>query len=242
MNTNPHQSLLDVPKDILFKVIEVCEPDSLYSMYLVNKSFQQIIEDMKLLLFRICSVKDPTTCNNSRRNLESFTNDFLGHHKFLQGIKHYKIEFWTYTELQERFNNPQLSPMINLLEIDTNIFRPIYNYRSMLEKVLCLPKIRMLSLINVTTIPRKFAQICSKNTFWRYLKLRDGTLSLFMDFSTCSFVNFSLDNMNCKSGTYIKMPHCLKECDLSCYLMEVELLSNYSIKFQMSHCKDLKTL
>jgi hypothetical protein len=267
MNTNPHQSLLDIPKDILFKVIEVCELDLLYSMYLVNKLFQQIIKDMKLLPpLWICSVKDPDMCKDSWENLESSTKDFLSHQKFLQEIKHCKLGFLTHEELLYLFdnpqlismdflshhkiheellylfNNPRLISMVNMLEIDTYILRFGYGYQPILEKALQFPNITMLSLVDIIITSRNFSKICSKSPTLQYLNLRDGILSSLMDFSTCSFVNFSLDNMNCKSGTYIRMPHCLKKCDLSCYLVEGGLLPNSFIKFQMSHCKDLKTL
>jgi hypothetical protein len=200
---NSPQSNVNLPdfpvllKEIWFKIIEICQLDSLYSMYLVNKLFQQRIKNKKLLPSRIFLVMDSTTCEYGRQNLENSTNDFLSHHKLLQGTKRYELKFLTYAELDKLFNNPQLSPMINMLEIDTNIFRPISHYGSRLERVLYIPKIRMLSLVNIISIPRDFTEICSKNTFWRYLSLRNGILSSFMDFSTCSFVKFSLDNVNC---------------------------------------------
>jgi hypothetical protein len=184
----------------------------------------------------IYSVKIFTMWEKSWENLENSTKDFLSHHKFLQETKHYELEFLTYTELPKLFNNLQLSPMINMLEIDFE-----YDYRPILESVLYPPNITILSLVRLTTIPENFSRICSKNSL-RYLKLRNGVLSSSMDFSTCSFVNFRLDSMGCESDTSIKMPHCLKKCDLSCYLMEEELLSNYFIEIQMSHCKELKTL
>jgi hypothetical protein len=79
------------------------------------------------------------------------------------------------------------------------------------------------------------------------LKLRGGILSSsLIDFSTGSFVKFSLDNVDCENGTSIIMPNYLKKCDLSCYLSHhvkmVGPLSNIIIKFQMSHCKELNTL
>jgi hypothetical protein len=240
-----HQSnvnFTDLPEDIWLEIIKICEPDSLYSIYLVNKLFQQRIKNKKLLPFRICLVMDPTTCKYGRQNLENSTIDFLSHHKFLQKTNHYELKFLEYIEFDKRFNNPQLNPMINMLEIDIKIFHPISEYRSRLERVFYIPKIRMLSLVNIETIPWKFTQIFSKNSFWRYLNLRNGILSSFMDFSTCSFVKFNLDNVNCQNDTYIKMPYCLKECDLNCYQTKVGILSNCFIKFQMSHCKELNTL
>jgi hypothetical protein len=247
MNTNSHQSLPDVHKDIWFEILKVCEPDLLYSMYLVNKLFQQIIEDMELLPpLWICSMKHSDICEYILENPESFAefaNDFLSHHKLLPRTKHYKLDFLTYIDLLELFKNTQLSSMINMLEIDISTMLCVgYDYQSILEKVLQFPNITMLSLVNATVISRDFPEICSKNHFLRYLNLCSGIWSSFLNFSTCSFVNFSLDNMNCKSGTYIRMPHCLKKCDLSCYLVEGGLLPNSFIKFQMSHCKDLKTL
>jgi hypothetical protein len=247
MNTNSHQSLPDIHKDIWFEILKVCEPDLLYSMYLVNKLFQQIIEDMELLPpLWICSMEIPSICKYILENPESFAefaNDFLSHHKLLPRTKHYKLDFLTYIDLLELFKNTQLSSMINMLEIDILTMLCIgYDYQSILEKVLQFPNITMLSLVNATKISRDFPEIYSKNTFLRYLKLRDGILSSFMDFGTCSFVNFSLDHMYFKSGTYIKMPHCLKKCDLMCHLMELELLPNSFIEFQMSHCKELETL
>jgi hypothetical protein len=243
---NPHQSnvnLPGLPEEIWFEIIEVCELDSLYSMYLVNKLFQQRMKNMNLLPLWIFSVSNSFTCEINRENLERFTINFLGHHKFLQWIKHHKLEFLTYSELDKLFNNQKLSSMINMLEIDISyIVCSGYNYQSILEKVLHFPNITMLSLVRSRVIPRDFPEICSKNHFLQYLNLCDGILPLFMDFGTCSFVNFSLDNVSCKSGTSIKMPCCLKKCDLSCYQSHVGLLPNNSIEFQMSHCKELKTL
>jgi hypothetical protein len=243
MNTNPHQSLLDVPKDILFKVIEVCEPDSLYSMYLVNKSFQQIIEDMKLLSLFIYSVKDSDMCRDSWKDPESSIKDFLSHHhKFLQEIKHYKLRFLTHQEvLLYAFNYPQLISMINMLEIYVNICYPDRSLQ-ILEQVHRFPNITMLSLVNIFITSVNFSKICFKSTTLRYLKLRDGILSSRMDFSLYSFVKFSLENMNCQNETSIIMPDCLKKCDLSCYQTMNELLSNCFTEFHMSHCKKLNTL
>jgi hypothetical protein len=246
MSKNSHQSLPDVHKDIWFEILKVCEPDLLYSMYLVNKLFQQIIEDMELLPpLWICSMEIPSICKYILENPESFAEfakDFLSHHKLLPRTKHYKLAFLTYIDLLELFKNTQLSSMINMLEIDISTMLCVgYDYQSILEKVLQFPNITMLSLVNATKISRDFPEIYSKNTL-RYLNIHNGIWSSFLNFSTCSFVDFSLDNMICKSGTSIKMPHCLKKCYLKCYLMEVELLSNYSIEFQMSHCKELETL
>jgi hypothetical protein len=116
------QSNINLPvllKEIWSKIIEVCELDSLYPMYLVNKLFQQIIEDMKLLPpLCICSLRDLDMCEDSWENLESYTKDLLSHHKVLQEIKHYKLGFLTYAEPQELFNNSQLNSMINMLEIE----------------------------------------------------------------------------------------------------------------------------
>jgi hypothetical protein len=248
MNTNSHQSLPDIHKDIWFKILKVCEPDLLYSMYLVNKLFQQIIEDMKLLPpLWICSMRHPDNiCEYIMEKSERFAelaNDFLSHYKLLPRTKHYKLDFLTYIDFLRLFRNSQLSSMINMLEIDiSTMFCAGYDYQSIIEKVLQFPNITMLSLVNATVISRDFPEICSKNHFLRYLNLCSGIWSSFLNFSTCSFVNFSLDNMICKSGTSIKMPDCLKKCYLYCYLMEVELLSNSSIEFHMSHCKELKTL
>jgi hypothetical protein len=244
-----HQSnvnFTDLPEDIWLEIIKVCEPKLLYSMYLVNKLFQQIIEDMNLLPPRlICSAKNLTMCKKSWENLENSTKDFLSHHKFLQETKHYELKFLTHEDLFLNSFNKTLSSMINMLEIDTNINGSGSNYQSILESVFYLPNITVLSLAHLTTIPENISMICSKNSL-RYLKLRDGILYSFMDFSTCSFVNFSLDNMYCKNGTSIKMPHCLKKCDLSCYLSHhmkvVGPDSNIFVQFQMSHCKELKTL
>jgi hypothetical protein len=242
MNTNSHQSLHDVHKDIWLEIIKVCEPDFLYSMYLVNKLFQQIIEDMNLLPPRlIYSAKTLTRCEESWENLENSTKYFLSQHKFLQETKHYELKFLTHEDLLLNSFNKTLSSMINMLEIDTYIISSGPNYQSILESVFYLPNITILSLAHLTIIPENISMVCSKNSL-RYLKLRNGILYSFMDFSTCSFVNFSLDDMGCKNGTSIKMPHCLKKCDLSCYLRKDELLPNYIIKFQMSHCKELKTL
>jgi hypothetical protein len=230
-------NLLNLPEEIWLEIIEVCELDSLYSMYLVNKLFQQRMKNMNLLPLWTCSVSNSSTCKTNRENLEKFTNNFLSHHKFLQWIKHHKLEFLTYPELDKLFKNSQLSPMINMLEID---FKHV-NW-TILESVRYFPNITMLSFLNVLMISEKFPEICSKNHFLQYLNLRDGVLPLFMDFGTCSFVNFSLDNVTCINGTSIKMPHCLKKCDLSCYQMQIGLLLNSSIEFQMSHCKELKIL
>jgi hypothetical protein len=240
-----HQSdvnFSDLPEATWLEIIKVCESDSLYSIYLVNKLFQQIIKNKELLPFRICLVMDPTTCKYGRQNLENSTIDFLSHHKFLQKNKRYELKFLTYAEFDKRFNNPQLNPMINMLEIDTDIFRPISDYGSILERVFYIPKLRILSLANIKTIPWNFTQIFSKNSFWQHLNICNGILSSFMDFSTCSFVKLSLDNINCRNGISIKMPHCLEECDLSCYQTKVGILSNCFTEFQMSHCKKLNTL
>jgi hypothetical protein len=228
--------------EIWFKIIEICELDSLYSMYCVSKLFQQIIEITNLLLFWICLVDDPDMCEFRRKNRKSSTNNFLCHHKFLQRIKHYKLEFLTHEELLYLFDNPQLISMINMLEINTCIIGSRYDYQPILKKALQFSKITTLSLVN-TIISRNFPEIFSKNHSLQKLNFRNGILpSSSMDFSTCSFVEFSLDNMDCKSGTSIKMPDCLKECDLSCYLIEIGLLPDSFIEFQMSHCKKLNTL
>jgi hypothetical protein len=224
-------------KEIWFKILEVCELDSLYSMYLVNKLFQQRIKNMNLLPLWIYSVSTSFTCKINRENPERFTNKFLRRHKFLQRIKNHKLEFLTHEKLLELFNNLQLSPMINMLEI--NFAR---DDRSILESVRYFPNITMLSFLYPPIISENFAEICSKNHFLRYLSLCDSLLPLFMDFNTCSFVNFSLNNMTCESGTSIKMPCCLKKCDLMCHLVEGKLFPNSSIEFQMSHCKELNTL
>jgi hypothetical protein len=232
-----------LPKEIWFKILEICEFDSLYPMYWVNKLFQRRIEDKQLPFpFRICSVNSSIICEDSLKNLESSTKDFLSHHKFLRRIKHYKLEFLTHLEFKVLFDNPQLRFMINMLEIDTDILHSGYGYQLPLERALQFPNVTMLSLVNARIISGNFTEICSKSHILRYLKLCDGILSSFMDFGTCSFVNFSLDHMYFKSDTYIKMPHCLKKCDLNCCLIEKGLLPNSSIEFQMSHCKELKTL
>jgi hypothetical protein len=248
MSKNSHQSLPDVHKDIWFEILKVCEPNLLYSMYLVNKLFQQIIEDMELLPpFRIFSMMFPIRCEDSRQNLESSTTDFFNHHKLLQRTKHYELKFLTHEELMELFNNSKFSTMINMLEIDIPyIVYSQYNHQSIIEKVLQFPNITMLSLVGATLIPNDFLEACSKNPFLQYLNLRNGTWYSFMNFSKCSFVNLSLDNMNCINGTSIEMPCCLKKCYLNCSLycslVEAELPPNSSIKIQMSHCKELKTL
>jgi hypothetical protein len=245
MNNNSHESnvnLLDLPEEIWLEIIEVCELDSLYPIYCVNKLFRQIMKNMNLLPLWICSVNNFSTCRSRQQNPESFTSNFLRHHKFLQKIKRYKLEFLTHEELLNPFNNPQLISMINMLEIDTCILGSRYDYQPILEKALQLPNIIMLSLVNINITSGNFPRICSENQFLQYLRLRDGILSSFINFSTCSFVDFSLDNIYFESDTSIKMPHCLKKCDLNCYLIEKGLLPNSFIKFQMSHCKELKTL
>jgi hypothetical protein len=242
---NSHQSnvnFTDLPEDIWLEIIKICEPDSLYSMYLVNKLFQQRIKNKKLLPLWICLVMEPEMFEDSWKNLESSTNNFLSHHKFLQKTKHYKLEFLTHEKFINHFNNSHQSiSMINMLEIDTDIFHPLDSYPSILEQLHRFPNIKMLSLINLI-ISENFLGSCFKNHSLRYLSFRDAILSSFIDFSTCSFVKFSLDNANCKNGTSITMPCCLKKCDLSCCLMDVVLSSNYTVKFQMSHCKKLNTL
>jgi hypothetical protein len=240
MNTNSHQSLHDVHKDTWFEIIKVCELDSLYSMYWVNKSFQQRIKNEKLLPLWICLVMEPDMCEDSRQNLESSTKDFLSQYKFLPEAKHYKLEFLIHEEFLYPFNNSQLSPMINMLEINVNNIHSD-SYRLILEKVHHFRNIKMLSLKNAK-ISRNFPELCSKNHSLRCFNLSYSMLFSSIDFSTCSFVEFSLDNMHYKNGTSIKMPRCLKKCDLSCCQMKIRLNSNYIIKFQMSHCKKLNTL
>jgi hypothetical protein len=239
-----HQSnvnFTDLPEDIWLKIIKICEPDSLYAIYLVNKLFQQRIKNKKLLPSRIFLVMDSTTCEYGRQNLKNSTIDFLSHHKFLQKTNHYELKFLEYAKFLELFKNLQLNPMINMLEIGINIFHSPHNYRAILEQVHRFPNIKMLSLINLM-ISENILEPCFKNHSLRYLSFRDGTLSSFIDFSMCSFVKFSLDSANCLNGTSITMPRCLKKCDLSCYLMDIASLSNYTVKFQMSHCKELNTL
>jgi hypothetical protein len=238
-----HQSdvnFSDLPEETWLEIIKVCEPDSLYAIYLVNKLFQQRIKNRELLPFRICLVMEPEMCEYGRKNLENSTKDFLSHHKFLQKIKHYKLEFLTHEEFLNHFNNPQLISMINMLEIGVNTFYPD-SYLSILEQVYRFPNIKMLSLINCI-IPENSLESCFKNHSLRYLSFRDGILSSFIDFSTCSFVKFSLEDANCLNGTSITMPRCLKKYDLSCGLIDVVSSSNYTVKFRMSHCKKLKTL
>jgi hypothetical protein len=239
-NNDSHQSNVNfpvLPKEIWFKILEICEFDSLYSMYWVNKLFQQIMKNMNLLPLWTCVVSDSSTCKTNRENIKKFTNYFLRHHKLLKRIKNHIVEFRKYPELDKLFKNSQLSPMINMLEIDFK-----YDDWSMLESVRYFPNITMLSLLNTPIISKDFLEICSKNSFLRYLNLCCGELPLSMDFSTCSFVNFSLNNMNCEDETSIKMPCCLKKCYLKFDLREVDLLPNSSIEFQMSHCKELNTL
>jgi hypothetical protein len=257
MNNNSHQSnvklpnlpnvkLPDLPEEIWLKIIGFCELDSLCLIYLVSKTFQQRIKNKKPLPFRIFSVI-LINSKDSRENPKSSTNDFLSHHKFLQRTEHYKLEFLEYMKLLNllHFRNPVFRSMINILEIDINIFYRGDNNASSLESILYyLPNVTMLSFVmNTTTIFHwSFPKTCSKSLFLQYLSLRNGILCLSMDFRTCSFVEFSLDNVTCKNYTSIIMPHCLKKCDLSCYQTKVGLNSNCIIELQMSNCKELKTL
>jgi hypothetical protein len=231
-----------LPKEIWFKILEICELDSLYPMYWVNKLFQQIMKNMNLLPLFICSVRDIDTCKYSREHLESSTKDFFSHHKSLQKIKHYKLGFLTPKELLYLFEQLNESIfMINMLEICVNIFYPD-SFLQILEHVHRFPNITMLSLVNPITNDRKVPEICSKSTALQYLKLRDGILSSPMDFSRYSFVEFSLENMNCPDEISIIMPDCLEKCDLSCYQTMYGFVSNCLTEFHMSHCKKLNTL
>jgi hypothetical protein len=240
-----HQSnvnLLNLPKEIWFKIIEICQLDSLYSMYLVNKLFQQRIKNMNLLPpLWIWLVMSHIMYKYILKNPKRTTKFFLSHHKFLQETKHYKLGFLTHEKFLNPFDSPQLISMINMLEIDVNIIHSPQSYQLIFEKVNRFPNIKILSFVNATILPRNLPELCSEIPL-RHLNLRDSILSSSMDFSTCSFVKLSLDNMNCRNGISIKMPDCLKKCDLSCYQTKIGLFSNCFVELQMSHCKKLNTL
>jgi hypothetical protein len=245
-NNNSHQSnvnFTDLPEDIWLKIIKICEPDLLYSMYWVNKLLQQRIRNKKLLPLCICLVLDPPykwECNC--KEPESCPKIFLCHHKLLQENKCYRLVFQTRRAFLNPFKHPHESLfMINMLEIDTRIFRPRDSYRSISRAMHGFPNIEMLSLTNLM-ITEKFSKLYFNNHSLRYLSLRGGILSSSMDFSTCSFVEFSLNNVGCKNRASITMPDCLEKCELCCYLIEVKVSLSYPVIFQMGHCKKLKKL
>jgi hypothetical protein len=236
LNTN----LLYIYKDGWFKIFLLCGICDRFSLCLVNKLFRKIIADNKLLHLEIFCVNPSYFCEGNWESPESNPGNFLDFREVLQEVKSYKLNYLTAKELLELCSNPPLNPMINALELSGLEMDNISQL--LLEKALNSLNITLFSLANGLKIPSNFSEICSRISTLRHLNITNYLINSFLDLSTAPFVKIYFDRVECKSGTYIRMPRCLKKFYLHCYEVEDESSSNHDTKFQMEHCKELYQL